>query len=76
MSAEYYPVSQILRITFPQTSPASGGSYNYYSVSADEWQDFQSASSPGRFINDVLSAHSYGMASAAPAAQVPTSEEI
>ncbi len=34
VAAEYYPVSHILRISFPNSSPASGGSYNYHDVYA------------------------------------------
>lgn len=59
-TAWYYPISQALKISFPATSPASGGSYLYHSVSRDEFEAFKASASPGRFINDVLSAHSYG----------------
>jgi hypothetical protein len=58
--AQYFPVSQALKISFPATSPASGGSYLYHSVSRDEFEAFKASPSPGRYINDVLSAHSYG----------------
>lgn len=55
VAADYYPESHILRIHFP-----GGAAYNYYSVSPDEWEDFQSVSSPGRWLND--NPHSYGQA--------------
>lgn len=74
VAAEYYPVSQILRITFPNSSPASGGSYNYYSVSADEWDDFRSSASPGRWIEAVGRYKSYGQA-AAPTPQAAAEPE-
>lgn len=74
VAAEYYPVSHILRISFPNSSPASGGSYNYHDVSADEWDAFKSSASPGRWIERVGNYKSYGQA-AAPAAQTVTDEE-
>ena len=62
LSAEYYASQALLRISFPASSPASGGSYFYHSVSPDTWEAFKSSPSPGRFINDVLRYHDYGKA--------------
>jgi hypothetical protein len=61
-SAAYFPDPHILRISFPATSPASGGSYNYYDVAADEWAAFKESPSPGGWIEAVGRYHSYGKA--------------
>lgn len=63
LAAWYYPTSQAVKISFPATSPASGGAYMYQNVSRDEWTALTEAPSLGRYINDVLSAHVYGRVS-------------
>lgn len=61
-ACEYYADQALLRISFPATSPASGGSYFYHDVPPDAWEALKAAPSVGRFINDVLSSHPYGKA--------------
>lgn len=58
-SAEYYPEQHALKLSFPASSPASGGSYMYQNVSADEWEAFQ-ATTPGHWIEAVGRYKSYG----------------
>ncbi len=41
LSAEYYAGQALMRITFPASSPASGGSYFYHDVSPDAWEAFK-----------------------------------
>jgi hypothetical protein len=55
---EYYPDSQIMKVWWGSTP--NGPPYNYYGISQDEFDEFTSSPSPGRWIND--NPHSYGIA--------------